>query len=363
MTLRRSVMLFLVLALALTATPAKAAPTVVAVPVAIDLAFPTAFDFTPGGRIFYTERYTGNIRIFNPSSGSNTLFYQLPNLVDRGEEGLLGIALHPRYPDRPLVYAYYTRQVGDTVQAQIVRLRNEAGTGTLLKVILRLPAADHHVGGVIHFGPDGNLYAVVGEHNDPAEAQDLSSYGGKVLRMRPNGRVPSTNPFPDSLIWSYGHRNMFGFDFDPLAKGRIWLTENGPECNDEINLVRKGLNYGWGPSETCSSPPDPPANTNQDGPSPVMPLAWYTPTVAFTGGVFCNGCHLGSAAEGSFLAGAFKGGDIRMYVPTANRLGIAFQSILYHHPPSFGVLALERGPDGSVYFSDGGRIFRLELSS
>jgi aldose sugar dehydrogenase len=197
---------------------------------------------------------------------------------------------------------------------------------------------------------------VVGEGHDPSNAQDLTNYAGKSLRMTPQGKVPADNPFPGSLIWTYGLRNSFGFTFDPQT-GRLWETENGPSCNDEINLLHPGHNYGWGPSEDCSDP-NPPANTNQDGPDPVMPLAWFTPTIAPVGTVFCQGCGLGSSYEGTLLFGAYNTHDIRRAVLTADRKNIASTSSVLG--TSGAPLSMEAGPDGHLYFSsDDGSIYKL----
>ena len=100
-------------------------------------------------------------------------------------------------------------------------------------------AGTYHDGGHIDFGPDGKLYAVVGEGHDSSNAQDLTNDAGKVLRMNRNGSVPADNPFDDSRIFSYGLRNSFGFAFDPQS-GTLWETENGPECVDEINVEQDG---------------------------------------------------------------------------------------------------------------------------
>ena len=99
------------------------------------------------------------------------------------------------------------------------------------------------------FGPDGKLYVVVGDNDNPALAQNLAVLAGKMLRLNPDGTVPSDNPRAGSPIIGYGIRNSFGFTFDPQS-GRLWETENGPECNDEINLVARLTlrNFGWGPS-------------------------------------------------------------------------------------------------------------------
>src|SRR5437868_14595228 len=131
---------------------------------------------------------------------------------------------------------------------------------------------------------------MIGEGHHPANSQDLTAnLRGKILRLDRDGTAAAGNPH--GRIWSFGHRNSFGFDFDP-ATGRLWETENGPACNDELNLIRPGKNYGWGASETCATPPAPPRNTNQDGPSPVLPKRLYGKVIAPTGAAFCSSCGL-----------------------------------------------------------------------
>ncbi|TMK30229.1 MAG: PQQ-dependent sugar dehydrogenase [Actinobacteria bacterium] len=262
------------------ATPAQGAPAIRAKLVVGSLNVPTAFTFGPGNRIWYVEKATGEIRIHDLGTGSDSLFDTVPGVNADGERGMLGIALDPGYPTDPYVYVYATRSVSGALENQILRLTDSGGMGTNRTVILSTPASSspYHNGGRILFGPDGMLYAIVGEGHNPANAQDTSQNDrGKILRMTPSGGVPSDNPFANSRIFAYGIRNSFGFAFDP-RKNRLWETENGPSCNDELNLIRKGANYGWGPNETCSG--SSPANTNQDGPNPVRPKRWYTPTIA-----------------------------------------------------------------------------------
>ncbi len=346
------------LASLLAATPARAAT--VAAPVATGLAFPAAFTVAPSGRIFYGERLTGVVRMTDPGSGWTAPFFTVPDLATSGEQGLLGIALDPDFPRSPFVYLYATRIVSGTAENQILRVRYFRATGTAMTVIYRAPAAVVHNGGRILFGPDGMLYAVTGDATVPASSQTVGSPLGKVLRMTPLGAVPDDNPFPGSLTWAYGIRNSFGLAFDPVTSG-LWQTENGPACNDELNRIFKGLNYGWGPNQTCSTPPAPPANTNRDGPSPVSPAAFYTPPPALTGVAFCSGCGLGAASENALFYGTFNTRQIRQVeLASRGRHRVASDVVSYTHPSS--ILSLERGPDGGLYFSDPSGIYRLVAS-
>jgi glucose/arabinose dehydrogenase len=317
-------------------------------------AWPASFAFDDDGKIYYGQRFTGEIRILNPANDKDKLFFTLPNLVGGGERGLLGLALHPSFPDKPYVYAYYTRQTDSGIENQIVRITSSKGKGKKLKTLVRLASASIHNGGVIHFGPDNRLYAVVGEVGNPANAQNLDNEVGKVLRMTANGGVPEDNPF-DNRIWSFGLRNSFGFTFDPQT-GNLWQTENGPNCNDELNRITKGGNFAWGPSQTCVGVP--PENTNRDGPQPrIMPLAWYTPTTAPTGAAFCEGCGLGGSIEGRLIYGNWNRGELKLVTLTQDRLGIASEELLLDR--TSGILAVERGSDNGVYFSDSDGIYKL----
>jgi glucose/arabinose dehydrogenase len=221
-------------------------------------------------------------------------------------------------------------------------------------VIYQAPATQIHNGGRIKFGPDGNLYVVTGDAQNPANSQNLRTTSGKILRMTSTGGVPAGNPF-GNLVWAYGIRNSFGFTFDPTTQF-LWQTENGPACNDELNRIVLGGNYGWGPTQTCASPPSPPLNTNRDGPSPVLPLAFYTPTTAPTGVAFCSGCGVPDL-EGRLVYGTFNTRQLRAVTLTTDRTGVVSETPVYTH--SAGILSVERAPDGGVYFSDASGIYRL----
>src|SRR5262249_9354141 len=135
-----------------------------------------------------------------------------------------------------------------------------------------------------------------------------------------------------------------------------WETENGPECNDEINRIVRAGNYGWGPSENCTG--SAPLDTNQDGPSPILPLVNYPTPEGLTGAAFCDAtCHEGAGSNSALFFGAYNTGNIRMLRLTANRLGVASQQIVYTHPSA--VLGVESDHSGEIVFSDATGVYRL----
>ena len=314
--------------------------------------WPTAFDFIPGGRgFFYVERYTGEIRRFLFEGQNDTRWGEIGNLSTEGEQGLLGVAVDPRWnrgDGFQWIYVYYTQR--DPLANVIERLRRRETGGLIRDRVERIPAASgYHNGGVIDFGPDGMLYAVTGEAHDRARAQDRQDPAGKVLRMTPTGARPAGNPIPGSLAWSYGHRNSFGFGFDRRTDN-LWQSENGPECEDELNRIVKGRNYGWGPGSDC---PD----TSEVGPNPVNPELKFTPTIAITGVTFCLGCGLGAAVQGDIVFGSHNDGRIRHAQMQDGRRSLGNPDLLYDNGE--GVVGVKSGPGGAIYFSDHHGVYRL----
>ena len=363
-TARTAVARAAALLLALAAWPAVTAPQAVAGttfnadPVATGLDQPVAFTFAPDGRIFYMEKTTGEIRIYNPVTDHDGLFYDMPGVNGDGERGMLGIALHPSFPAKPFVYVYATRMSRGSLKNQILRLTNVHGTGRDRRQIFSTPASSnpYHNGGRIEFGPDGQLYAIVGDGHEARNAQDLSNPRGKILRMTPRGDRPADNPIRHSKIFSYGIRNSFGFDFDPVT-GELWETENGPSCNDELNHIPVGgRNYGWGPRQDCGSLAAP-RDTNNSGPRPrILPELWFTTTIGITGITFCDGCGL-TGSEGDVFFGDINNGQIRRVPLDAGRDTVAgVGSVVFD---TGNVASVETGPDGGIYYSDFSGIYRL----
>ena len=216
-----------------TASPSPSpTATATAVParrtVATGLSVPWGIAFLPDGDALVAERDSGRIVRIPAGGGAPRGVMTVPGVAAGGEGGLLGLAVSPRYADDRFVHAYLTAP-GDN---RIVRFRLG---GRVRNVLTGLQKAGIHNGGRIHFGPDGRLYAGVGDAGNPASSQDPASRNGKILRMDPDGG--------GVRVWSLGHRNVQGFAWD--RAGRMWASEFGQNTRDEVNLIRRGRNYGW----------------------------------------------------------------------------------------------------------------------
>ena len=360
---RSLVHLLLVLVLACTAlaalggTSANAGTGIVAKQVVGGLNGPAAFTFLKDARIVYLERGTGQIHIYNPQTKVNNLFFTVPGVNGDGERGALGVAVSPGR--NRVFYVYVTRSAGGSLRNQIIKI-SRSGQTSHMQVLLSQPASSspYHNGGRILFGPDGMLYAIVGDGHDSSNSQDLSgNLRGKILRMTPSGGVPSNNPIAGSRIFAFGIRNSFGFTFDPQTD-RLWETENGPECNDEINLITGGDNFGWGPNETCQGTS--PGNTNNSGPAPRrQPELWFDGTIGITGDAFCDGCGLGTALQRQLFFGDVNDGVLRRVGLNGAGDGVSGTAVNVLDAPGGAIYSMEFAPNGRIYFSDSQAIYRL----
>jgi len=202
--------------------------------VAAGLEAPWDLVFTPDGEALVSERDSSRL-VSIDSSGNVEELQRLPE-NGTGEGGLLGIALSPNYESDGYIYAYYTTDTDN----RVTRFRLGEDPEPILTGI---PVLTYHNGGRIAFGPDGNLYVGTGDAGDTSNSQDLNSLGGKILRVTPDGDVPADNPFSNSPIYSYGHRNVQGLAWD--EGGQLYATEFGQNRYDEVNRIQPGGNYGW----------------------------------------------------------------------------------------------------------------------
>lgn len=250
--------------------------------VASNLDVPWGITFLPGGAALVTERDTARLLRISPS-GRVTTLGTVPGVTPTSEGGLLGVAVSPSYSRDSTVFVYATTADDNRVLAGTVR-QLVHGRGSVL--VNDIPRGEIHDGGRLAFGPDGKLYVTTGETGDGDLAQSLDSLGGKILRINADGSIPADNPFPESPVWSYGHRNVQGIAWD--AAGRMWATEFGSELWDEVNLIQAGANYGWPAAEGSS---------NLDG--MTNPYAVFSTSAASPSGL--------AFASGALWLGALQG--------------------------------------------------------
>ncbi|MFJ4280951.1 PQQ-dependent sugar dehydrogenase [Streptomyces massasporeus] len=228
--------------------PAKGSVKVVRT-VAEGLDSPWGLAPLPGGGLLVSSRDDGTIVRVDEKTGKKTELGEVPGVSAAGEGGLLGIALSPDYASDHMVYAYFTSASDNRIVRMIYDEQKPAGEqlGAPDTVYKGIPKGFIHNGGRIQFGPDKMLYVGTGESGDTGLSQDKDSVGGKILRLTPEGEPAPGNPFPDSPVYSYGHRNVQGLAWD--GKQRLFASEFGQDTWDELNAIKPGGNYGWPEAE------------------------------------------------------------------------------------------------------------------
>ena len=304
-------------------TPQRASGAPRVTTVASGLEAPWEIAFLPDGRALVSER-PGRVRLL---SRGGKLRQQPAGEIDVnaiGEAGLLGLAVDPGFERNRFVYAYRTADDGN----EVLRLRLEGERLEEDGVILDgLEAGPIHDGGRIHFGPDGLLYVSTGEAGNPQLAQARDSLNGKMLRLR-----DFRGEGGQAEVISRGHRNVQGFDWQPRS-GRLFATEFGPDSNDEVNLIRRGANYGW-----------PEAQGDDGAPRFAPALVDYEEVIAPSGATFVSA--KGSAWTGGFLVAALVGEQLRLVTFDGDE--VTGDEPLFEG--RYGRLrTVVEGPDGAIY--------------
>ncbi|MFE3716387.1 PQQ-dependent sugar dehydrogenase [Streptomyces cyaneofuscatus] len=224
--------------------PAKGSAKVVST-LTEELKSPWGLTALPGGDLLVASRDEGTIHRIDGESGKQTLLGSVPGVSPAGEGGLLGLAVPSTFAADGWVYAYVTTTSDNRIVRMSYDEKRPAGQqlGAPDTILRGIPKGNIHNGGRIAFGPDKMLYAGTGETGDTGLAQDKESLAGKILRMTPDGEPVHGNPEADSVVYSYGHRNVQGLAWD--AQKRLWAAEFGQNTWDELNLIEPGGNYGW----------------------------------------------------------------------------------------------------------------------
>ena len=314
--------------------------------VASGLEVPWSIVFAPDGRMIFTER-PGRVRVLENGRLRPELLATISDVESAAESGLMGLALHPQFAGNRLLYLSYAYSAGGQQLVRVVRFRETGSALTERKVIIEnIPAAQFHAGCRLRFGPDSKLYITTGDATERQLSQRLDSLAGKTLRLNDDGTVPADNPFIGQQnarpeIWSYGHRNAQGLDWQP-GTNLMFQTEHGPSGfdggsgGDEVNLVERGKNYGW-----------PLIHHTETRTGMESPLLEYTPAVAPASGMFYHGSAL-TQFRGNFFFGCLRGQTIIRVVLDGRRV-MSQERLLSRQ---YGrIRDVAEGPDGAIYFS------------
>jgi glucose/arabinose dehydrogenase len=331
---------------------------------------PWAMTFLPDGRLLVTEK-PGKLKLLDVESGRAGDIGGVPRVAHGGQGGFGDVILHPQYATNSIVYVSYS-EPGDSGNsgAAVARAKlnlDSAGGGKLdeLRVIWRQDpkvSGQGHFGQRMAFGPDGKLWITSSERQKFTPAQDMKANLGKVIRLDEDGTVPADNPFHaqggvSAQIWSLGHRNMLGLVFD--AQGRLFVHEMGPRGGDELNLVKKGVNYGYpvvsnGDHYDGRDIPD-----HRTRPEFEAPLITWNPVISPAGFIIYSGKMFPDWTGDGFIGGLSSEALIRVeFSGNGAREAQRFDM-------GKRIREVEQGPDGAIWLLEdsrngsGGRLLKL----
>jgi len=299
----------------------------------------------PDNYIWFTERQ-GKVSRLNPETGERNIILTIDDVFENGEGGLLGMVLHPDFPEQPIVYLVYNYASGALIRERLVRYTWNGGTLVNQEILINdIEANSYHDGSRLAFGPYGKLYMSTGDAGNTANSQNTNSLNGKILRINPDGSIPSDNPFPDSYIWASGLRNSQGLVFSP--DGYLYGSDHGPSTDDEINLLEQARNYGW-PDITgfCDQPGE---ITYCNNNNIREPLAAWTPTLAVAGIDYYNHPDI-PEWQHSILMTTLKAGKLVSLKLSSDGLSITGQSEWFVN--NYGRLRdICISPDGRIFIA------------
>ncbi len=321
------------------------------------LRIPWGMAFLPDGGLLITEK-EGDIILFK--DGKKTKVSGFPEVTVQGQGGLMDVVLHPDYISNGWIYFSYASSEGEGEGANTAIVRAKLN-GTQLTDLQQLYKASpntergQHFGSRIVFDEDNFLYFTIGDRGDlENNPQDITRDGGKVYRLHDDGRIPADNPFVDKAnakkaIYSYGHRNPQGMIFHPETR-EVWVHEHGPRGGDEINVVKKGANYGWseityGINYNGSIITDQTAKAGME-----QPLYYWLPSIAPSGFAVVTG-DVYPEWNGRLLVGSLKFSYVEMLILENNKV-VKREKLMDGEGRVRNVIM---GPDGHIYAGLEGR--------
>jgi len=329
------------------------------------LEHPWGMAFLPDGRILISER-PGRLRLVADGRLHPEPLAGLPPVAQHGQGGLLDVALHPDFATNGWVYLSYANRDAEGVGTSVGRGRlagHALVDGQKLFDLVPRSNAGQHFGSRLVFDRDGLLYITLGDRGERQRAQDLGDHAGSVIRLHDDGTVPTDNPFYGRAgarpeIFSYGHRNLQGAALHPVT-GELWAHEHGPQGGDEVNVVRRGRNYGWpvityGKEYVTGFDIGP---THREGME--QPLHYWVPSIAPSGMAFYTGDKF-PQWRGNLFVGSLK---FRLLVRLEldGEKVIKEERLLRDHIGR--IRDVRMGPDGYLYLltdEANGKLVRLE---
>ncbi len=309
---------------------------------------PWEIKWGPEGYIWMTER-SGRVSRVDPDNGTLQILKHIKKVQESGESGLLGLALHPDFPDSAYIYIVFTYQVGNRLFERLSRYTFHNDTLKNPQVLLdSIDGNSFHDGARLMISDDRRLWMTTGDAGDQQSAQRTRDRNGKVLRVTLTGNIPDGNPIGNA-VWSWGHRNPQGLV--QLPGGKIFISEHGPATDDEINLIKKGRNYGW---------PDVKGYCDKSGETAfcrdsniVEPLKAWTPTIAPCGLDYYNHEEI-PEWQSTLLLVNLKQDDLRVLALDRDKDSIISERIYFDN--SFGRLRdICIAPDGRLFLATSNR--------
>lgn len=330
---------------------------------------PWAAAFLPDDRILVTER-EGRLRIVENGVLLPDEVSGIPEVWAKGQGGLLDVELHPDFKTNGWIYLSYSDPKPEGSMTKIIRGRLKDNAFVDQEVIFEAPLSEYTTGGV-HFGNrmefdgKGYLFFTIGDRGDATtpenSAQKLENHKGKTFRIHDDGRIPKDNPFVGKAgavpsIWSYGNRNAQGLRFDERT-GLLWESEHGPRGGDEINIIQKGLNYGWPVVTDGINYSGKPISDKTEAKGMEPPVLQWTPSIAVAGIDFYHGEKFPMWKGNLFATALAHQKVVRMEIDAENN--ITHQEILLE---GTGRIRDIRAPDdGFIYlvYDEPGKLVRL----
>lgn len=318
---------------------------------------PWAMTFLPDGRLLITEM-SGKLNLFDPATKNKISVSGVPEVKHVAQGGLGDVILHPNYSSNSLIYISYVEEgeggFGGAVARAKLKIESAAASLEDIEIIWRQSpkkSGDGHFGYRLAFDKDGKLWISSSERKEFDPAQDLKTNLGKIIRLNDDGSVPDGNPFADqgdvtAQVWSYGHRNILGLAF--TKDGNLWAHEMGPKGGDELNLIEKGVNYGYPLVSDGNHYDDKPIPNHDTRPDLRAPVISWTPVISPAGFIIYDGDLFSNWKGDGFIGGLSSMSLVR----------IEFDGKTAREAERFDmkrrIREVEQGPDGAIWLLEDG---------